>query len=261
MKQISKNKAFTLIEVLIVTAIISLVASIVNAQMSEARKKADDAHMKTEVQQVRNAVEQYRQKTGHVPFNVGSYVSGNTYGPGKMAPENTEAYRDVMNELVEKGFMPEVPTSPNGQSYSYLATEDGGQAVFAATLNNDESSSNANNSCDVVDKQFSGWGSCSFVASYVAIDCSTVDYNSETQECFSLSSYYLKEVYCVVDYCGEDSVDVDLYPQSICDNHARNLSSPTNKICSYDNGYTICNKNFSDTVCSGGSNSDYCSCI
>jgi len=44
------NKAFTLIEVLVVTAVISLMASIVSANVSESRQKAEDAHMKTEVQ-------------------------------------------------------------------------------------------------------------------------------------------------------------------------------------------------------------------
>jgi type II secretion system protein G len=247
------NKAFTLIEVLVVTAVISLVASVVNAQLGESRKKAEDTHMKQEVNQVRNAVEQYRQDFGSVP--VGSSYSST----GQMVSEGTDAYNTSMQELVDNGYLPEVPRSPDGSSYSYLATADEEDAVFAAVLNDEDSGDSNSNSCEVVSS--GEWGDCNWNGGIWGTNCEdNAEYDPEVQECFDLGLTNLKNVYCVVDFCGEQSTNPSLYPQSICDDHAKNLSTPPSKICSYDYGYTICEKPVI-YVCSGSSNSDYCSCI
>lgn len=79
MKKSLKNRAFTLIEVLVVTAVISLLASIVTTSVSEARKEAEDKAKIQETDQVRNALEIHRSKTGSVPLasSGSSYVAYN----------------------------------------------------------------------------------------------------------------------------------------------------------------------------------------
>lgn len=277
---IKTNKAFTLIEVLIVTAIISLVASIVNAQMSEARQKADDAHMKTEVQQVRTAVEQYRQKTGTVPLaSGGNYTAGNnTYVPGEMAPEDSDEYRDAMNALVEEGLLPEIPTSPSGQSYSYLATTDGEEAVFAATLNNEDPGSNAN-SCEVVGG--GGVSNCQLYTGTSYLFSGGSDAINPIENCGQYfdpgiidenSICWAEIIY--TDFCTTPvypnctTVPTGDYPQEICDYYISGDPVFIDGFGWVCGGYSgpigsqnvwVCESETS--VCSGSSNSDYCSCI
>jgi prepilin-type N-terminal cleavage/methylation domain-containing protein len=50
-----RNKAFTLIELMIVISVISLLATVVMYSTSEAKLKADDAHMKVESNSVATA--------------------------------------------------------------------------------------------------------------------------------------------------------------------------------------------------------------
>jgi len=242
------NKAFTLIEVLIVTAVILLIASIINAQMGETRQKAEDAHMKTETQKERNAVEQYRQRTGSVPIPTGSYTAGS------MVQEGTTQYRTAMQKLVDENLISSIPTSPSGQSYSYLATTDEQQAVFAAVLNNDSSSGSggsSTNSCEVVD------------ATVVYSNCQKDAFScTETENiaCFS-SNISNNGVGCdsstmVLDSCVAEAIGDT--PQEICDAHWGN-SNGTCALILLSTPWQ-CEKTVSG-VCSGGSNSDYCSCI
>ncbi|NCS99344.1 type II secretion system protein [Candidatus Parcubacteria bacterium] len=256
MNKISKNKAFTLIEVLIVTAVISLVASIVNAQMGEARQKAEDAHMKTEVQQVRNAVEQYRQRTGSVPIPTeGNYTAGSMISES----ENPTEYRSAMQQLVAEKLIPEIPTSPSGQSYSYLATDDTKESVFAAVLNNDSSGGSGGsntNSCEVIENEIN-FISCTSPWEELYISCSEVELNSN-QVCYHYM-YYLD--YC---WCSNDEIyssNEDIIPTQICQLVQGGSSCDSSFfgkplggddfVCDYEGG----------SVCDGFNNSDYCSCI
>lgn len=54
-----KNRAFTLIELLIVIAIIAILAAIVLVSLSSARNKATDARIASEFAQIRSAAEVY----------------------------------------------------------------------------------------------------------------------------------------------------------------------------------------------------------
>jgi type II secretory pathway pseudopilin PulG len=290
-------------------------ASIVSASVSESRQKAEDAHMKTEVQQVRNAVEQYRQDFGSVPTTAGTYSSGN------MVAEGTPAYNDVMEQLVPK-YMPEVPTSPSGLSYSYLATTDGEDAVFAAALNNDETSTNSN-SCGTVDSEGTEWGSCTYdqfndfnieypyewieVANYsgdayslndcifdadwapsnpdclyfgddygspgddwVVVALEVSDQICSTPGCFNLSKSIL-DTNCTIPDTSVGyaySNNPELFPNSICVDKLGNITGVSEGSTTYQyfdwyssNDYAICEIDNGGPVCSGGSSSDFCSCI
>ena len=235
-------------------------ASIVSASVSESRQKAEDAHMKTEVQQVRNAVELYRQDNGGVP--IPTVPEGSSYVAGSMVAEDTNEYKSSMQKLVPK-YIPEVPTSPSGLSYSYLATADEEDAVFAAVLNNDDTSDGSNNSCDSVevsnisdscifiDPSIEGWNPENY-------DCDFRSYDSETQICIDGE---FASSYCSSNQttCAWDLTDSSLVSSEMCDNLWINSGCGFN-ITDGENGIYMCELAV-DSVCSGTSDSDYCSCI
>lgn len=72
MKQ-SKTRGFTLIEMLVVVAIIGLLASVVIVGLGDARKKARDARRLSEVNSIRNWAEaNYNSALGGYQFYSGS---------------------------------------------------------------------------------------------------------------------------------------------------------------------------------------------
>jgi prepilin-type N-terminal cleavage/methylation domain-containing protein len=143
MFKISTNKAFTLIEVLVVTAVIALLASVVFASLSEARTEAEDKNKIQEANQVNNAIGIHRTSNGSAPSVASNYVAYN---------ENSSEYQSAMGQLVSDGSMPEIPTSPNGQDYYYLV-DDSGNGVFGAVLRSD-SEINNNNGCYFTEPEF-----------------------------------------------------------------------------------------------------------
>lgn len=78
------KKAFTLVEILVVVTIISLLASIAAVSYSRFIKQSRDARRKTDIEQIRAAVELYRNfksaypSTASIVFGTGSVVDGAT---------------------------------------------------------------------------------------------------------------------------------------------------------------------------------------
>ena len=136
-----KHSGFTLIEILLVAAIISVLLSLIFFNVSEARKKANDAHMKAESSQVARAIYQYREDNGgKVPGHL------SVTGPATLVEGSDEtgaAYRSAMQELVAGGYLSEVPTSPSGDAYAYIISADESEAVFVADLNEPNSGTNS----------------------------------------------------------------------------------------------------------------------
>ena len=126
--------------------------------------KSQDAHMKQESHQIANAVNLYKNdNNGRVP--VGNTHSSNNRND-IVYENNTNgtraAYMSSMQELVDGGYLPSIPESPTGESYSYYVTEDEDQAVFAVELNFEESGRSNKNSCSEFDniENDIAWGSC-----------------------------------------------------------------------------------------------------
>ena len=67
-----RKEGFTLIELLVVISIIGLLSSVVLAALSDARIQAKNAHIKTELMQLRNVFELLRNSDGTYPLTVGS---------------------------------------------------------------------------------------------------------------------------------------------------------------------------------------------
>lgn len=129
----SQQSGFTIIELLVVVALIGLVASIVIVSLEEARAKARDTGRKAALNQIQVALELYRNEHGTFQVSGGGYLGG---GQGWLSYENGSTYgTSVTRVLYNEGFLP-VPlvedptTSPgymiyicnNGQSYALYAT-------------------------------------------------------------------------------------------------------------------------------------------
>jgi type II secretory pathway pseudopilin PulG len=149
------TKGFTLIDILISTAIISFLSSAILFNVSEAKFKAQDSQMKAEASQVATAIEIYKtDHAGRTPISVWSeqsYIDPNIK-TGQLYNEGTPEYTEIMNTLVKDGYLSAVPKSPDTTSYAYGESTDGTQAIFATRLKSGSNiSSNTKKSCDFIE--------------------------------------------------------------------------------------------------------------
>jgi type II secretory pathway pseudopilin PulG len=138
------SKGFTLIDILLVSAIVSLLSSLFLFQVGEARKKADDAHMQVEARQVSNSVALYKNdNNGRAPLTSTGPGSPRTGIPHYENDPGSD-YVPTMQTLVDSGYLGEIPTSPSGNSYTYAVSDDFQEAVFVFKTNRN------GNSCEVI---------------------------------------------------------------------------------------------------------------
>ncbi|MDB4939676.1 MAG: hypothetical protein JWO40_101 [Candidatus Doudnabacteria bacterium] len=120
------NKAFTLIELLIVIAIIGLLASIVMGALGTARAKGRDALRKQDMQQLKTALNLYYQNTGTMPANQ-------TIGIGY-----SDTQPNFLIELVNTGILAKIPHAPAGGApyyyYDYGLGNNGVGALVTTVL-------------------------------------------------------------------------------------------------------------------------------
>ena len=109
MKQ-SNNKAFTLVELLVVIAVISLLASITLASLNSARAKARDAKKIADFHQLQQALGLYFDKYGKYP-NETEVTNGSDHWWGN--------FNSMAQQLVNEGFLSSVPIPPNANAYNY----------------------------------------------------------------------------------------------------------------------------------------------
>jgi prepilin-type N-terminal cleavage/methylation domain-containing protein len=77
MKFPKANKGFTLIELIVVIAIIGILSSVVLASISTARERARDGARKAMIKQVMNALELYAVDYGNYPVVTAPFVFNN----------------------------------------------------------------------------------------------------------------------------------------------------------------------------------------
>lgn len=114
--QLKSESAFSMIELLIVVAIIGMIASAVLASMSNARLKARDTKRLGALTSIQKALELAQTTAGYPGTASTTYVSGS----GTCAGSFTQ-----LNTLLTTAFIPEVPTDPTaGRCIYYIPSAD-----------------------------------------------------------------------------------------------------------------------------------------
>jgi prepilin-type N-terminal cleavage/methylation domain-containing protein len=224
---------FTLIELMIVISMISLLSTTTFYASTDAKEKAEDAHMKVEADQVKKAILIRKASGGNAPLYAQSGLTGTFH------QEGSDEYELAMNELVPE-YLSEVPTSPDGDAYWYAVSDDG-QAVFAADLNGDYFN-DSYNSCEI-------------------IESNPVEVCSTTDPVVVCTEEVPPEISCEItpgiEVCpGGDGGCYTEPPTEIC-----TVIPGTDSECEEFPGTTSCETVYEDFICDGSSGSEYCSCI
>ena len=119
MKNMFTKKGFTLIEILIVVAIIGILASVVVVGLGPAQRKGRDSRRLSDLRSVQNALELYYGKIGHYPDQA-----------------DVTSWDTLVTKLTTADIgTKQIPNDPaTGKSYAYATDEDGTGYVLAAVL-------------------------------------------------------------------------------------------------------------------------------
>lgn len=123
------NRAFTLVELIMVIAIVGILASVTIASLGNSRQKADDAKRAQDLQQVKTALELYAEKNQYVLPQLAqgtssifakeqeqSFAMSLFVKTAHAQVTHTEpacvAFDQLGTLLVNAGYMPQVPRDP-----------------------------------------------------------------------------------------------------------------------------------------------------
>ncbi len=131
---IKKERGFTLIEILIVVAIIAILASIVIVGLGPAQQSGRDARRVSDLQNIRNGLQLYYGKCGFFP--------GASAASGCPATWATVECQPMSANLVERNIcVSSVPTDPSSnRSYYYSSFSNGSTYTLGAVLENPNNS-------------------------------------------------------------------------------------------------------------------------
>ncbi len=134
-----RTEAFTLIELLIVIAILGILATIGIISFTSSQAKGRDAKRKTHLSQIAQALELYYNDKGKYP-NVDA--SGNIRGCGTDAVNTcTWGASAFSNTTTGTIYMTELPTDPSSYRYYYIGTSSGTTYKLYAYLENSKDQS------------------------------------------------------------------------------------------------------------------------
>lgn len=120
------NKGFSLLEILVVIAILSVITTIGSLSYSNVRSRSEDSKRRTDIEEIRSALEQYKSINNTYP------TPNTTISPG--LPFGTSGLVDGTNTYMEK--IPQDPDYPV-KTYTYISSGSS-DYILKSHLNNPE---------------------------------------------------------------------------------------------------------------------------
>ncbi len=161
----NKNRAFTLIELMVVISIIGIMATVIVMSLDKARGKARDDKRAADLAQIELALRLYVEQNKHYPKESDGY-SGGTAGQickSCNGPINSE----IQTYL---GFIPEDPKNDSTYYYYYDAKQScGGSSNKIVLFANTMETAKYKNSSDTVCASWGGEGGAGNADSYMII--------------------------------------------------------------------------------------------
>ncbi|MEZ4104242.1 MAG: prepilin-type N-terminal cleavage/methylation domain-containing protein [Candidatus Paceibacterota bacterium] len=151
---------FTLLEILIVLAVIGILASMVLFNTADSGKQARDSQRQSDLRELQSAIELYKNKYGEYPAQC-SAIAGSDGWSGQVGTDfecvdgtNNYIVGSVSQPFSE--FMPKLPTDPrlNGDNSGYVYRVNGNKTVYKLMAMNTVESEIVNyvhsmRSCDI----------------------------------------------------------------------------------------------------------------
>lgn len=150
------KRGFTLIEILIVVAIIAILASVVLVGLGPTQQAGRDARRLSDLREVQNGLELFYQNCGFYPGGNGTNGNCNTIPSQWSSTNGAQGLGYVISQAVPNvGSIPSDPSANRSYGYNYATTPANGSAyVIGAVLEN------ANNSA------FQGYTAPNMTAGY-----------------------------------------------------------------------------------------------
>ncbi|HOM33012.1 MAG TPA: prepilin-type N-terminal cleavage/methylation domain-containing protein [Candidatus Paceibacterota bacterium] len=113
----NKNKGFTLIEMLVVVAVIGLLASLILVGLSGFRTRGRDTRRIADIKEVQNGLEVYYMKNGTYP----------------IIQDSATGWNELEKALTTAGIN-QIPNDPNAPTKTYYYSSDGQHYVIGVEL-------------------------------------------------------------------------------------------------------------------------------
>lgn len=121
----NKSFAFTLIEILVVATIIGVLASAIAISYSQFSKQSRDAKRKTDLENIRAALEMYRSNNASSSYPLTADLNFTCANPGSII--DTSLDPDVT-------YLTTIPTDPKCSDFKYYYESDGTTYIMSAQL-------------------------------------------------------------------------------------------------------------------------------